>query len=210
MSDPVGLILLAAGGSSRLGRPKQLIERRGQTLIRHAAQAALGSGCRPIVVVLGAAAEACRAQLANLAPLQICVNNEWRRGIGSSLRSGLDAICAQHRLGGVVIMLVDQPLVDAPAIDALLAAWRASRSAIVAAAYAGTVGVPALFSAELFDALRALPDESGAKCVIQRFEPQVQRVPLPGAALDVDAPADLALLGLELSVTRRPRPQRGG
>jgi molybdenum cofactor cytidylyltransferase len=115
----IGGILLAAGGSSRLGKPKQLLQFQGRSLIRIAADTLTNSLCRPIVVVLGAETDRSAYEVADL-PVGVCANGEWQTGMGSSIRSGL-----QHLLGNepdldaVVIALCDQPLVPAD-IDSLI------------------------------------------------------------------------------------------
>ncbi len=87
----VGIVLLAAGGSTRMGRPKQLLPIAGQSMLRHAAGAAVGSGCMPVVVVLGAGAESLQNELSGL-PVTIAVNDIWQRGLGGSIRCGMRAL----------------------------------------------------------------------------------------------------------------------
>ena len=142
----IGGILLAAGGSSRLGKPKQLLKFQSRSLIRIDADTLTNSLCRPIVVVLGAETDRSAFEVADL-PVGVCANGEWQTGMGSSIRSGL-----QHLLGNepdldaVVIALCDQPLVTAADIDSLITEFITTTSPIVAARYGGIVGVPALFS----------------------------------------------------------------
>src|SRR5215213_514790 len=109
----VGVIILAAGESSRLGEPKQLVKFRGQTLIRYVTNAALNSNCRPVVVVLGANAEMIEAEV----PLDARVirNRDWKEGIASSIRCGLKAI--ETEVDAVILMLCDQPLLNAEMLN---------------------------------------------------------------------------------------------
>ncbi|MFO0838403.1 MAG: nucleotidyltransferase family protein [Phycisphaerae bacterium] len=200
MPNSAGLILLAAGGSTRLGRPKQLLRFQGQSLLGRAASAALASCCRPIVVVLGAEADACRAEIADL-PVSVTINSAWQRGMGSSLRAGLESLratpseTAPFEPAAVVLMLVDQPGVDAELLDRLVAAWRETGRPIVASAYEQTLGVPALFSCERFEQLRTLPDDVGARGLIRDAPPSdVAVVEAPQGARDIDTPVDSALL----------------
>jgi len=181
-------MILAAGRSSRLGRPKQLVSFQGRTLLRRAAETALASHCRPVIVVLGAFAHRLRSELVAL-PLTVAANLQWRLGIGSSIRAGLAAMPA----GGdapdaVVIMLCDQPLISARFLNRLLAVHRSSGRGIVAAEYAGTVGVPALFSRAYYSELAALPADRGAKAVIVKHENDLERIPFAEAAFDLDTP----------------------
>ena len=180
----IGVILLAAGGSTRLGSPKQLLIYQGRTLLRHAAETALATGCRPVVAVLGAGAERLRAELAGL-DVRLVDNPGWTRGMGTSVRLGMAALDADTT--GVLLMLCDQPLVTAENLSTLVTAFRQNpETKIVAAAYHDTVGVPVLFSRAYFDELHALPDDAGAKPILQRHRGAVFPVPLPEAAVDID------------------------
>lgn len=183
----IGLILLAAGGSTRLGTPKQLLTYQGQTLLRRAAETALASVCRPVVVVLGAQAARLQEELAGLA-VQIVENPHWAEGMGTSLRAGLDALTETQE--GAVVCLCDQPLLSADIIDALVTAHDDTEKPIAACEYDGTVGVPALFSRALFSELRALKE--GAKPLLRRHASQIAIVPFPGGDADIDTPEDAA------------------
>ncbi|MGA2556068.1 MAG: nucleotidyltransferase family protein [Verrucomicrobiota bacterium] len=194
--SPAGaVIILAAGASTRLGRPKQLLPFRGRSLLRHAAETALASSCRPVVVVLGAFADRLGRELSGL-PVTIAMNPQWQEGISSSIRAGLKAL-PPERTGpdAVLIMLCDQPLVPAQFLDRLLAVHQSSGSGIVAAEYGGQPGVPALFSRDYFAELAALCGSGGAKPIIVKHAKLSRRIPLPEAALDIDCQEDVASLG---------------
>ena len=180
----VGLIILAAGGSTRLAAPKQLLPVGGRSFLRHAADTALASVCRPVVVVLGAKAEELQTELAGL-DVTIVNNTQWQRGLGSSIRAGMAAIEAAS-CEAVAIMLCDQPLVSAQLLNRLVE----TKAGVAAAEYGGTVGVPALFTAEFFAELTALPGDTGAKGLLLRHAARIARVPFPEAALDIDTPED--------------------
>ena len=183
-SPPIGVILLAAGGSTRLGSPKQLLTYQGKTLLRHAAETALATGCRPVVAVLGSSAERLRVELAGL-DVRLVDNSAWTRGMGTSVRLGVAALDTDA--AGVLLMLCDQPLIAAEHLARLIAAFRQNAGmGIVAAAYHDTVGVPVLFARTYFDELRTLPDGAGAKPILQRHRDAVLPVPLPEAAVDID------------------------
>jgi len=185
-----GLLLLAAGGSSRLGRPKQLLPYRHRTLLRHAAETALLSRCRPVVIVLGAQADRLRLELAGLEVL-LAENPDWEQGMGSSIRAGLVALEASApELAGVVLMLCDQPLITSNSLDALIQSHADTDSRLVASEYGGTRGVPAFFSRALFPELRTLPDTQGAKPILARHASETVALPLPAGVWDVDTAAD--------------------
>lgn len=186
-----GLMLLAAGGSRRLGTPKQLMtDSGGQTLVRRAAEAALGSACRPVVVVLGAAAKEAAAEIAGL-PLSAAVNPEWRTGLASSLRAGLQALTEEaETLDAVVIMLCDQPGVSSALLNSLLATHAETKHSLVACEYGGVLGVPALFGQALFPALLSLTGDEGARRVIKNYVGPVTRLPFPEGIWDIDTSAD--------------------
>jgi molybdenum cofactor cytidylyltransferase len=195
----VGVVLLAAGGSSRLGRPKQLLLHEGKTLVRRAAEAAVAAECGPVVVVLGAQAEAVTAELAGL-PVRTVPHADWSAGMGSSLRVGLKALDTLEPAGAspavdaALVMLCDQLRVDAGHLRALVETFTRTRAAIVASGYEGTCGVPALFSRALFPELAALEPGQGARGVIAREPSRVVEVALAGGGEDVDTAADLTRL----------------
>jgi molybdenum cofactor cytidylyltransferase len=185
MPNQIGLILLAAGGSTRMGQPKQLLLYKKQTLLRRAAEQALAAGCDPVIVVLGSNAPRLRTELTSL-PIHIMENPDWQQGMGTSIRTGLSAMPPQP----VIITLCDQPLIDAAALKKLIDAYNSTNRPLIAAQYAGTLGVPALFSEKFFPALLSLPDNSGAKQLLQQHSDQVLPIPMEFAATDIDTPQD--------------------
>jgi molybdenum cofactor cytidylyltransferase len=188
----IGLILLAAGGSSRMGRPKQLLIHGGEALLRRAARAAMGSECSPIIVVLGAAAAESRTILEGL-DVPIEVNEEFSRGMGSSLRCGVQRLMREAPdAAAVIIMLCDQPYVSADVLRRLADAHASTGKAAIACSYAGTFGPPCLFAASRFDELLRLPDDRGAKSVLAAAGANLHLIPFPQGAIDLDTPADVA------------------
>ena len=183
----VPIVILAAGASKRMGVPKQLLAYRGRTLLGHALEAALGSTCRPVIVVLGANAEQIQPEIEGLA-VQIVRNTHWAEGLSSSIRVGIEAVDTD--VEAVVLALCDQPLVSSEDIEALVAAFRSTKRPIIVSQYAGTFGVPALFARSFLPELLGLVGDGGAKQVIQRNAAAVWPVPCPHGAIDVDTLED--------------------
>jgi molybdenum cofactor cytidylyltransferase len=188
-AERIAAIVLAAGAASRMGVPKQLLPYAGDSLVRRAAKSALDAGCDSVIVVLGSGAESVGPALAGL-PVRLTENRDWHRGMGGSVRTGMAAL-GDPMPDAVLITLADQPLVTAEVLTRLLRA-RVRGGASIAAAYSGTVGVPALFERPLFEDLATLPLEAGCKLLLQRA--LVREVPCPEAAADVDTPSDYARL----------------
>jgi len=181
--------VLAAGGSTRLGSPKQLLPHRGTSLLRHAAETAVAVGAARVVVVVGAEAERLRAELNGLAVL-IAENQCWAEGLSTSVRAGLDALEAATEPEALLFTTCDQPFVTPDLLRAMIAVYEASRPPVVACEYAGAVGVPALFDRALWNELRDLSGDSGARRIIERHLAQAVRVPFPEGAVDVDDAED--------------------
>jgi molybdenum cofactor cytidylyltransferase len=190
----IGVVILAAGASTRMSIPKQLLQFRGQTFLRRAASVALEAGCRPVVVVTGANAAACRESLRGLDVLE-AENQQWESGISSSVRVGVEAlVTANARIVAVVLMLCDQPFVTRDVIVGLARAHYETGCSIVASRYGGSYGVPALFGKAHFAELATLEGAAGAKQVIQKHLRKVQLLAFPEGEIDVDTPDDFARL----------------
>jgi len=194
-NDPkIGGILLAAGGSSRLGRPKQLLEFNGKMLIRRAAETLVHSKCDLIVVVLGAEIERSSAELDGL-DVAICVNENWQSGMSSSIIAGLNSLLETGTaLDAVLITLCDQPHVDSTDIDQIVRAYTETLNPIVATQYGPTIGVPALFASEMFSKLLLLEGDKGARHLIRENIELVRSVHIEKAAIDIDTFDDLGNL----------------
>ncbi len=182
----VAAVVLAAGGSVRMGRPKAMLPWGGRSLLRHAVDAAVGGECEPVVVVLGAAADRLRLELDGV-PVVAAENPDWELGPGTSVRVG---VAAAGPADAVVFLACDQPLVDAAHVRRLIDAHRASGRPMAASGYAGAAGVPALFARECFPDLGTLPPGSGAKLLLARRPEGVAVVPFPAGAIDLDTPED--------------------
>ena len=185
-----GIILLAAGSSSRLGRAKQLIEFQGKTLIQKAIDEANKSQADCLVVVLGSNTELIQTGFeSSSAPL--IINSDWQQGMSSSMQAGLRFLMENEVIEQVVLMLCDQPFVDASLLDELITAKETSGKGIVAAAYSNTLGVPALFDRRYFEELVQLTGSEGAKKVIFNHQAEVHALDFPLGAVDLDTEEDI-------------------
>jgi molybdenum cofactor cytidylyltransferase len=193
----LGAIILAAGGSSRFGQAKQLLSFQGESLVRRAVRSAIEAGCACVNVVVGDARDRIETELRET-PAVIVKNPEWQRGLGTSIRCGLRHLLgSQPELDAVVLLACDQPFVDANVIRSLIAQQEASRKPIVACSYANTLGIPALFDRACFESLLALPDDSGAKALIESRSADVAQIEFERGALDIDTPADFERIRTE-------------
>lgn len=189
-------IVLAAGGSSRFGSPKQLVRVDGRPLLHAAVSRAVEVAGHAVSVVLGAHA-------ADLAPLlrhsaaSIVINRDWNEGMASSIRAGVSRLPGS--CGGVMLVLADQAAVTAEDLRRLAASWRRQPDYIVAAQYGATLGAPAIFPASCFRDLTDLRGDRGAQMLFKRNPDRVVRVPMDSASIDIDTPEDL----LRLEASRR-------
>ncbi len=184
----IGIVILAAGASARMGTPKQLLQWQGQTLLERTIGMAEAVHLGPVMVVLGANSEIILDQL-SANSFQWVKNEAWATGMGSSVSIGLEALLKQRpNLSAVLCLLVDQPLITSKDLQLMVKTWQKENPPIVAAKYQDTVGVPALFDHRVFSDLLALSGERGAKSVLSRYANELIGVVLPAAALDVDTP----------------------
>jgi molybdenum cofactor cytidylyltransferase len=183
-SKRIGAVILAAGGSSRFGQPKQLF--RGRSLVRRIIDAACEAGCSPVVVVTRSEDEKLHSE-SDRAGVVIVQNHQWSRGIGSSIRCGIEALTNCSRdIAASVLLVCDQPAVDARVIQSLIALRETTRKSIVASSYADTVGVPALFTRCIFEELLSLGDKAGAKSIVLRSRERVASLSFPEGQIDID------------------------
>ncbi len=189
-----GVVILAAGESSRMGGPKQLLAYRGTTLLNHTIATARALGDALVAVVLGARVAEIRAQLE--APDALVVENPaWPAGMGGSLRCGLHALLdAQPEMDGAIFLPCDQPLLTADTLRKLIATHARTGAAIVASEYDGTLGTPAFFAREFFLELLTLDGAVGARQIIWTHRARAVGEPFPEGAMDLDTPADYARL----------------
>lgn len=185
-------ILLAAGGSSRLGQPKQLLQIDGESLVRRTARALFGLNPARVVVVTGGSSERVSNELKGL-PVHIQHNPDWPAGMGSSIALGASQIPAEA--DGVLILLCDQWCIDTADLNQIVSRWTSDISRIYAASWndenAFCYGPPVMFPRKYIHELEMLKGEHGARSVINRCQHEARFIVLENAAFDVDVPADL-------------------
>jgi len=186
----VGLIILAAGCSSRLGSPKQLLKFGEKTLLARTIEAGLSSNCRETVVVLGSNYELIRSSIEEQ-DIRIVKNDNWQEGIASSIRSGVNALeNNEEQFEAAIVATCDQPFLTADILNSLIESHKVERKPIAACEYLDTLGTPVLFEHSLFGELKSLIGSTGAKQIVMSNKDRVARVPFPDGAVDIDTQAD--------------------
>jgi molybdenum cofactor cytidylyltransferase len=188
-----GLIILAAGSSSRLGQPKQNLVYKHQTLLQRAIETADASICHPIVVVLGGNAGLIEPTLADIT-VNIVHNTDWQEGMASSIRLGIAELKNKEpNLRSIVLMLCDQPFVDTCLLNLLVLSK--TKDGIVACSYKDDlIGVPALFDAVYIPELLALQGQEGAKKLLVKYARIITEIPFPQGLIDIDTHEDFEKL----------------
>ncbi|MGD0097305.1 MAG: nucleotidyltransferase family protein [Terracidiphilus sp.] len=194
----VAAIILAAGASRRLGQPKQLLMHGGERMIERAIRVANEAGAAPVIAVLGAHYEmiSTAVSLHNPGRAIPVINDHWELGIASSIHAGLRAVdLIAPQAAGVLMLGCDQPRLTAGQLRGLLDLFDAQASpAMVASAYARTLGIPAVFPRQVFAELDALSGDKGARILFAQPPCALLSMPFPGGEIDIDLPADLAQL----------------
>ena len=196
MPADVVAVIVAAGESSRLGRPKQLLPWQGTTLVGHAVAEA-AAVCRRVIVVTGAERQA--VENATSSGTAVCVHNpDWRGGMGTSIAAGVRH-ARDTGAAAVLVMTCDQPRVGRDDLAALLELWQNAPASPAAALYSGSAGVPAVFPAGWFDRLTSLSADRGARGLLRSAaeSADIQTLELPAAATDIDTPEDFEILNLD-------------
>ena len=183
-------IILAAGRSSRLGSPKQLLSVHDKTLLQHTIDCAKAAGIDPIIIVLGANRELIKIQL-DTPEVFIAENKNWESGISSSIRRGIAALIKLSPVSDAVILMVcDQPFVSPSLLNELLRKQKETGRAIIASSYDNTLGTPALFHQKLFPELSSLRGDTGAKILLKKYEDLSGSVPFLRGGIDIDTGED--------------------
>jgi molybdenum cofactor cytidylyltransferase len=186
-----GIVILAAGASRRLGTPKQQVRFQQQSLLQRIIHTAQQTAARPVVVVLGAFADAIlpEVQGANAATV---INPDWESGMGSSIQTGIREILRiSESVTDVLILLCDQPFITTALLEELIATHQRQGKGITACTYGPATGTPVIFNQKYFDALLALGGQEGAKNIIRQHAGDVATIPFPEGIIDIDTPEDL-------------------
>ena len=185
-----GIIILAAGSSSRIGQPKQQLVYQQQTLLQRSIGAAKGVNAHALIVVLGANNQGILNDV-DSKHLDIVINPDWEQGMSSSIKAGITALQTLYpNVNGVLLMLCDQPFVDTELLIKLIQAQPPTDDAIVACMYQDTIGVPVVFGKGWFMELQGLQGEEGAKKLLLSYEDKVVTVPFEKGSIDIDTPED--------------------
>jgi molybdenum cofactor cytidylyltransferase len=192
MSYPdLHVLVLAAGASTRLGQPKQLVKLGGSYALSRVVSTAVAIGGSAVTVVIGANSRELTHLLAH-SPASVIVNRHWEEGIASSIRFGIAAV--PSNVEAVLILLGDQVAVTPEDLRRLVSAWKGQEGVIATATYQQHAGVPAIFPRWSFTELDQLRGDVGARVVLQRNAFRLAHVPMPNAAVDLDTKEDLVAL----------------
>jgi len=185
-----GIIILAAGSSSRFGNTKQLLHFKGKTLLAHTIKEAAEAGAQPVVVVTGANADEISKEIQK-ERVEIVFNKNWEQGMASGIVIGLqNAIRLNKGLQNVIITVCDQPFVSSSLFQQLIQEQIKNKKHIVASAYADTIGTPALFTAKYFPGLMGLTGDQGAKGLLKKYSEDLATVDFPDGYIDIDTQED--------------------
>lgn len=186
-----GIVILAAGASTRMGRPKQLLEYQGKNLLNRTIDTALSIHPKAVCVVLGANSEKILPTIDLKANVFIAINNDWEKGMGSTLSMGLQTLLSREpTLDAVLLLVIDQPSVSEDLLKEMIKVFQSHKGKIIAAQYADTLGVPAIFDQCFFSRLVHLDPETGAQKIIRSQLEDCVPFPFPEGKMDLDTPED--------------------
>jgi molybdenum cofactor cytidylyltransferase len=170
-----------------MGQSKQLLPWKSETLLSHTINIVKASKAAGIYVVLGANQEAHRKAI-NSENINVIANGNWKDGMGTSLKAGINELQKDSSVAGVLILVCDQPFLSTAHLDAMIESFEKQKCSIVASVYDGTNGVPVLFGKEHFTELVDIGDDEGAKKVISSNQEQVIGIMFPEGSVDIDTP----------------------
>ena len=185
-------VILSGGESRRMGSPKALIPYRGRTFLQHLLDATQHPLISPVLVVLGPHADQIRKEV-TLDPANVVINNDWQLGQLSSIQAALRHLATGEEIDGIMLFLVDHPLISPALVDKLAAEFYRTKKPIVLPAFQGKRGHPVIFARELFAELLAAPLDKGARVVVWAHADEVLEVPTEeeGVVLNVNDPETL-------------------
>lgn len=193
LKEKISVVILAAGGSSRFGALKQLLEYDGKSLLKRSVETALSLNCHEVIVVHGPKATKCQRELVTY-NVENVVNEDWESGMASSIKLGLKNL--SPGVQAVLIILCDQPLINHEMLDNLIIAWGKGKNKIVASEYSSTTGVPAIIPDNFYNDIKKLSGDTGAKKILSENKQNVTTISLPEAEFDIDTEKDFSdLLG---------------
>jgi len=200
----IAAVVLAAGSSTRMGRPKQTLAVHGKPMLQKVLDTLRESKVDAVVVVLGSRAREVERSL-KLSYETVIVNPDFAEGMSGSIRTGLAEV--EREADAVMVVLGDQPLVAATTIDALIDAYRRTKELVVLPVMGGRRGNPVLFDRELFPEIRLVRGDVGAKSVVMSHEDRVVEVPVDdrGILVDIDTPGDYSKVSTSEQEFRGPR-----
>ena len=184
------VIILAAGNSSRLGSPKQLLHYQGKTLLEIISFEALKTDCKPIIVVLGAYAKEIMLKH-NHSDIMYIVNKSWEKGMSSSIAKGLSALLnLQKEIENVIIAVSDQVFIKGEIFENLVEKQISSKKGIISSTYAKTTGTPTLFNKKYFEQLLSLSGTKGARKIVSENMNDTATIPFEMGYVDIDTMND--------------------
>jgi molybdenum cofactor cytidylyltransferase len=195
----IGVIVLAAGASSRMGSPKQLLSYKSTNLLQHTLDAAEGSTGGIVLAILGAHSSAILKEIKNSGAHFIC-NPDWEEGMGASIRYGINSLMSLNpQTEAAMLLVADQPFVTTALLNELMGTYRKEKKGIIACDYGETYGPPVLFDKNYFPELLQLKGDSGAKRLVQIYKDDTIMIAFPEGVIDIDTKEDYrALSGKQL------------
>lgn len=194
MANSCGIIILAAGSSGRLGKPKQLLPYKNKPLLQYVIDEAKATSAVSVLVVLGANAAAIQSEL-QTENIRIAINDDWKEGMASSIRCGIKELQKNNpATDAAILMVCDQPFVTASLLNDLIITHNKTNKPIVSSSYDNTTGPPVLFHKSLFPELLQLTGDAGARIIVKKYINEVATVSFPDGRIDIDSPADYEAL----------------
>ncbi|AYQ32148.1 NTP transferase domain-containing protein [Runella sp. SP2] len=186
--NKIGIIILAAGESKRMGSPKQLLQIEGKSLIHRTAEIALATDCYPVVMVIGANKPQIAPEIVDL-PLTVIDNPMWHEGMSSSVKMGLAGVYMTYKeIEAVIILVCDQPYLSVSLLERMVEIYNTKKPRLIACKYGEQLGVPTLFDRTLFEELLNLKGDKGAKPVLMNHLDEAHILQFEAGSIDLDTP----------------------